>query len=142
MLMENRNGLVVDVQITRATGTPERDTALDLLQGVPECQRITVGADKGYDTKNFVRECRDMDVTPHVARKQHSAIDLRTIRHEGYRVSQRIRKRVEEIFGWVKTVARGRKLRYFGVQRNRLWAEMTMAAYNLVRLAKLTRASA
>jgi len=111
VLMENRNGLVVDVEITQATGTAERDTALDMLQAVAGSRHLTVGADKGYDTKDFVWECRDMDITPHVARKQHSGIDARTTRHEGYRISQRIRKRVEEIFGWVKTVAGGRKLR-------------------------------
>lgn len=81
-----------------------------------------------------------MDITPHVARKQRSAIDTRTTRHEGYRVSQRIRKQVEEIFGWVKTVAGGRKLRYCGVERNQLWAEVTLTGYNLVRLAKLAQA--
>lgn len=140
VLMDNRNGLVVDVQITQATGTAERDTALDMLQAVPGSRHLTVGADKGYDTKDFVRECRDMDITPHVARKQHSAIDARTTRHEGYQVSQRIRKRVEEIFGWVKTVAGGRDLRYCGVKRNQLWAEVTLAGYNLVRLAKLAQA--
>lgn len=140
VLMENRNGLVVDVEITQATGTAERDTALDMLQAVPGSRHLTVGADKGYDTKDFVRECRDMDITPRVARKQHSAIDARTTRHEGYRISQRIRKRVEEIFGWVKTVAGGRKLRYRGVEKNQLWVEVTMAGYNLVRMAKLTQA--
>jgi transposase len=140
VLMENRNGLVVDVEITQATGTAERDTALGLLQAVPGSRHLTVGADKGYDTADFVWECRDMDITPHVAQKQYSAIDARTTRHEGYRISQRIRKRVEEIFGWVKTVAGGRKLRYHGVEKNQLWAEMTMAGYNLVRMAKLTQA--
>ena len=140
VLMENRHGLVVDVQITQASGTAERDTALDMLQAVPGSRHLTVGADKGYDTQNFVRECRDLEVTPHVARKQYSAIDGRTTRHSGYRVSQRIRKRVEEIFGWMKTVAGGRKLRYCGVARNQLWAEVTLAGYNLVRMAKLTQA--
>jgi hypothetical protein len=77
-----------------------------------------------------------------VAQKQRSAIDRRTTRHEGYRVSQRVRKRIEEVFGWVKTVGGGRKLRYCGIARNRLWAEMTIAGYNLVRLAKLTAATA
>ena len=138
--MENRHGLVVDVQITQASGTAERDTALDMLQAVPGSRHLTVGADKGYDTQDFVRECREMEVTPHVAQKQYSAIDGRTTRHPGYRVSQRIRKRVEEIFGWVKTVAEGRKLRYCGVERNQLWAEVTLAGYNLVRMAKLTQA--
>ena len=140
VLMENRHGLVVDVQITQATGTAERDTALDLLQAVPGSRHLTVGADKGYDTADFVQECRDMDITPHVARKQRSAIDGRTTRHEGYRLSQRIRKRVEEIFGWLKTVAGGRKLRYRGVEKNQLWAEVALAGYNLVRLAKLAQA--
>ena len=118
-------------------GTAERDTALDMLQGVPGSRHITVGADKGYDTADFIWECRDMDITPHVAQKRYSAIDRRTTRHEGYRLSQRVRKRVEEVFGWVKTVGGGRKLRYRGVERNQLWAEMTLAGYNLVRLAKL-----
>jgi len=140
VLMDNLNGLVVDVQITKATGTAERDTALDMLQAVPGSRRLTVGADKGYDTRDFVWECRDMGITPHVAQKTHSAIDGRTARHSGYRVSQRIRKRIEEVFGWVKTVGGGRKLRYIGVERNQLWVEVTTAAYNLLRMAKLTQA--
>lgn len=142
VLMENRQGLVVDVQVTAASGTAERDTALDMLQALPGSQHRTVGADKGYDTADFVWECRDLGITPHVAQRQRSAIDARTTRHEGYRLSQRIRKRVEEIFGWLKTVAGGRKLRYRGLARNQLWAEMTLAGYNLVRLAKLTLAPA
>lgn len=137
VLMENRTGLVVDVVVTRATGTAERETALDMLEKVPGSQRITVGADKGYDTRDFVTACREMNVTPHVARRQWSIVDKRTTRHDGYQISQRIRKRIEEIFGWLKTVGGGRKLRYKGVERNQLWAELTTAAYNLVRLAKL-----
>jgi transposase len=137
VLMENRNGLVVDVAVTRATGTAERETALELLARLPGSQRVTVGADKGYDSKAFVAECRGMRVTPHVARKQWTAVDGRTTRHRGYAVSQRIRKRVEEIFGWLKTVGGGRKLRYRGVARNVLWAEFAVTAYNLVRMAKL-----
>ena len=140
VLMENRQGLVVDVQVTAATGSAERDTALDMLQALPGSQHRTVGADKGYDTADFVWECRDLGITPHVAQRPRSAIDARTTHHEGYRLSQRIRKRVEEIFGWLKTVAGGRKLRYRGVARNQLWAEMALAGYNLVRLAKLTLA--
>jgi len=140
VLMENRQGLVVDVQVTAASGTAERDTALDMLQALPGSQHRTVGADKGYDTADFVWECRDLGITPHVAQRPRSAIDARTTHHEGYRLSQRIRKRVEEIFGWLKTVAGGRKLRYRGVARNQLWAEMALAGYNLVRLAKLTLA--
>ena len=115
--MDNRQGLVVDVKITEATGTSERDAALDMLQMVPSSGRITVGADRGYDTRDFVWDCRDMHITPHVAQRRHSAIDGRTTRHGGYRLSQRVRKRVEEVFGWVKTVGGGRKLRYRGVDR-------------------------
>ena len=137
VLMENRTGLVVNVTVTQATGTAERDTALDMLEQVPGARRITVGADKNYDTDDFVTECRDMNVTPHVARRQWTHLDQRTVRHPGYQVSQRVRKRVEEIFGWIKTVGGGRKLRYIGVERNQLWAELTVSAYNLVRMAKL-----
>jgi IS5 family transposase len=135
--MDNRTGLVVDVTVTRATGTAERDTALDMIEKVPGSRRITVGADKGYDTRDFVTACREMNVTPHVARRRWSIVDKRTTRHAGYQFSQRVRKRIEEIFGWVKTVGGGRKLRYKGVERNQLWAELTAAAYNLVRMAKL-----
>lgn len=144
VLMENRNGLVVDVTLTRATGTAERAVALEMLEGLPGVHRVTVGGDKNYDTADFVAECREMHVTPHVAQNtsgRHSAIDGRTTRHPGYAVSQRVRKRVEEIFGWVKTVGGGRKVRYIGVARNQLWAELTAAAYNLVRMAKLALAS-
>ena len=137
VLMENRNGLVVDVVMTKATGTAERDSALNMLGQVPGSRRVTVGADKGYDTVDFVTKCRAMKVTPHVARRPTSKLDGRTIRHPGYHISQRIRKRVEEIFGWVKTVAGARKLRYKGVERNRLWWELVAAAYNLLRMAKI-----
>jgi transposase len=140
VLMENRNGLIVEVAMTQATGTAERDTALDMLRQVPGSRRVTVGADKGYDTKDFVTKCRTMKVTPHVARRETSIVDGRTTRHPGYQVSQRIRKRVEEIFGWTKTVGWGRKLRYLGVERNRVWWEFTAAAYNLLRMAKIALA--
>lgn len=138
VLMENRNGLVVNVTVTQATGTAEREAALDMLRQVPGSQRITVGGDKNYDTKDFVASCRSMTITPHVARRKTSIVDGRTTRHAGYQVSQRIRKRVEEIFGWAKTVGGGRKLRYKGVERNQLWWEFTAAAYNLLRMAKIT----
>ena len=140
VLMENRNGLAVDVKVTTATGTAERDTALLMLDKVPGKQRVTVGGDKGYDTRDFITACRELNVTPHVARRQHTILDERTTRHQGYKVSQRIRKRVEEIFGWIKTVGGGRKLRYKGIARNQLWAELTAAAYNLVRMANLAGA--
>jgi len=140
-LMENRNGLVMDVLLTKATGKAEREAALRMLDRLPHRrQRRTLGADKGYDTRDFVKDVRQRNVTPHVAQNENgrrSAIDGRTTRHSGYKVSQRVRKRVEEIFGWVKTVGGGRKLRYIGAKRNQLWAELTAAAYNLVRMAKL-----
>jgi IS5 family transposase len=129
--MENRNGLVVDVMLTQATGAAEREVALDMLERLPGVRQVTVGGDKNYDTADFVAECREMHVTPHVAQNtsgRRSAIDGRTTRHPGYPVSQRVRKRVEEIFGWVKTVGGGRKVRYIGVARNQLWAELMAAA--------------
>jgi transposase len=141
VLMENRHGLVVDVMLTQAPGTAEREAALDMLERLPGRYRVTVGGDKNYDTTGFVAECRELNVTPHVARRVHSSIDGRTTRHLGYALSQRVRKWVEEIFGWVKTVGGGRKVRYIGVARNQLWAELTSTAYNLVRMAKLLLAS-
>jgi transposase len=142
VLMENRNGMVVDVTFTQATGTAEREAALDMLEGVHGSRRVTLGADKGYDTQDFITMCRHLNVTPHVARRKTSKLDGRTTRHIGYQTSQRIRKRVEEIFGWVKTVGGGRKLRYRGMERNRLWWELTAAAYNLLRMAKLAQSMA
>ena len=137
VLMENRSGLVVDLSITHATGTAEREAALEMLDRLRGAHRATVGADKNYDTSAFVTEWRTMNITPHVARRVWSNLDRRTTRHPGYRLSQQVRKRVEEIFGWIKTVGGGRKLRYIGLARNQLWAEITVAAYNLVRMAKL-----
>lgn len=140
-LMENRHGLVVDVLVTQATGTAEREAALVMLDRRPsQSRRVTLGGDKSYDTREFVASCRKRQVTPHVAqnmRGRRSAIDERTTRHVGYPISQRIRKRVEEIFGWTKTVGGGRKLRYLGIARNQLWAELTVTAYNLVRMTTL-----
>ena len=145
VLMENRHGLAVDVLLTHATGTAEREAALLMLDRQPGGRhRVTLGADKAYDTQDFVRECRERQVTPHVAQNQsgrRSAIDGRTTRHPGYAISQRIRKRVEEIFGWTKAVGGGRKLRYLGLARNQCWAELTTAAYNLVRMVKLLPAA-
>jgi transposase len=141
VLMENRNGLVVDIDLSQATGRAEREAALRMLDRLPrKKRRLTLGADKGYDTREFVAELRRRKVTPHVSQNQsgrRSAIDGRTTSWGGYKVSQRVRKRVEEIFGWVKTVGGGRKLRFIGLARNRLWAEMTAAAYNLVRVVRL-----
>jgi IS5 family transposase len=101
-------------------------------------KRATVGADKAYDTRDFVRQCREHDVTPHVARNtanRKSAIDGRVTRHEGYAVSQRRRKLVKEVFGWMKPAGAARKLRYNGVAKNQLWMTMEAIAYNLVRMA-------
>lgn len=142
VLMENRNGLVTDILITEAGGRAEREAALRMLdrQERKRRKRITLGADKGYDTKDFVADLRQRSVTPHVAQNEsgrRSAIDGRTTGWGGYRVSQRLRKRVEEIFGWIKTVGGGRKLRFIGLARNQLWAEMTAAAYNIVRIVRL-----
>lgn len=142
MLMENRNGIVVDVAVTRTVGAPEWEVALDLLDRVPGSRRKTVGGDRAYDTRGFVAGCRARGVTPHVAQfpdtaTRKSAIDARTTRHPGYRWSQRVRKRIEEGFGWIKTIGTGRKLRYIGVERNGFWMALTAAAYNLVRMAHL-----
>lgn len=144
VLTENRNGLVVGVALTEANGTAEREAALALLERCVS-GRATLGADRGYDTRDFVAACRERRVTPHVARNDHgrrSAIDVRTTRHPGYAVSQRLRKRVEEVFGWEKTIGGLRKLRYIGRARNELCATLTAAAYNLVRMAKLEAAAA
>lgn len=142
VLMENRNGLVVDVAVTQATGTAEREAALHMMERQRWRRRVTVGADKAYDTREFIAQCRALKVTPHVAQytqtpRRGSAIDRRVTRHAGYRLSQRVRKRVEEVFGWVKTVGGGRKLRYLGTARNQLWAELTAAAYNLMRMVRI-----
>lgn len=143
VLMENRNGLCVDIQVTAATGTCEREAAVDMLEsarqnGVPV---RSVGADKGYDTKDFVASCRELKVTPHVATKEKgSALDGRTTRHAAYKASQICRKRVECIFGWMKTVGGFRKTRYKGIARTGLWAYVTATAYNLVRMARLLTA--
>ena len=107
VLMENRNGLVVDVETMQADGTAERDAAVVMIASLPGDDQVTVGADKGYDTKGFVADVRALNATPHVAQKKHSAVDGRTTRHEGYQISQVKRKRVEEIFGWMKWGIRG-----------------------------------
>jgi IS5 family transposase len=137
VLMENRNGLAVDANVTQATGTCEREAALEMIQEIPGDSRATVAADKAYDTKDFVKQCRANNVVPHVAQKKNSAIDARTTRHEGYAVSLRKRKRIEEIFGWLKTVGCLRKTRYRGVSRVHWIFTFAIAAYNLVRMTNL-----
>jgi transposase len=140
-LMENRNGLLMDFRVDQADGHAEWRNALTMLEQVAGGQRITVGGDKGYDVRGFVEACRKLGVTPHIAqnleRNGGSAIDGRTTRPVGYIVSQRIRKRVEEIFGWSKTVGNFRKTRLVGLAKNKLAGFMVAAAYNLVRIAKL-----
>ena len=145
VLMENRNGLVVDAEMTRVSGHAERLAALDMVDGVAvEGRRITLGADKGYDARDFVEELRERNVTPHVAQNlsgRRSAIDRRTTRHRGYTVSMRIRTRIEEVFGWVKSSARQGKTRFRGLPRVRFAFTFAVAAYNLVRLPKLLEAT-
>ena len=138
-LMENRNGLLLDFVVSGATGTAERDAVPVLLDDASErgFGARTLGGDKGYDTRQCVKDMRDRGVTPHVARRTHSAIDGRTTRHSGYGVSQRIRKQVEEIFGWMKTVGGFRRTRYRGVERTALAGYFVATAYNLVRMANL-----
>jgi len=147
VLMENRNGLVVGACLTRATGTAEREAALALLDTHrPGRRRITLGADKAYDVAAFVAALRERRITPHIARDDHptrtgkrrrTSIDGRTIRHPGYAVSLRIRKRIEESFGWIKTTGTLRKTRHRGLERVGWMFDLTAAAYNLVRLPKL-----
>ena len=139
VLTENRHGLVLAVELTAASGTAEREAALLMLDR-STAGGVTLGADKGYDTRDFVAQLRSRGVTPHVAQndtRRRSAVDRRTTRHVGYGQSLRRRKLVEQVYGWVKTVGGGRKLRFVGLARNRHWLEFTAAAYNLVRLAKL-----
>jgi len=141
-LMENRNGLLLDLRIEEANGTAERTVALEMLADVVDgIREVTLGGDKNYDTVDFVGACRNMNITPHVAQnaneRRSSAIDGRTTRHPGYAISQRVRKRVEEIFGWTKTVANFRRTRYKGKQRTEMASRFVGAAYNLLRISRL-----
>jgi len=141
LLVENRNGLIMDAEVFQANGTAERDAALIMLEQIPGSQPVTVGGDKGFDTQEFVKECRHMRVTPHVAqnlqRRGGSAVDGRTTRQAGYAISQRKRKRIEECFGWLKTVALLRKVRHRGVCKVHWIFTLACAAYNLVRMRNL-----
>src|SRR5574342_408805 len=143
VLMENRHGLVVDTCVSQATGTAERETAVAMARNLR--RRATLGADKGYDTRGFVAALRSLRLTPHVAQnttRQTSAIDTRTTRHPGYTVSQQTRKRVEEVFGWMKTVALLRKTRHRGVRRVGWLFTLAAALYNLVRIRNVVEAEA
>lgn len=144
VLMENRNGLAVSGRLSHATGHAEREAAVSMVAEMDGVSPITLGGDKGYDTADFVGDLRQLGVTPHVAqndRNRSSAIDQRTTRHEGYDISQRKRKRVEEIFGWMKTVGCLRKTRHRGRERVGWVYLFTLAAYNLVRIERVMRAA-
>ena len=145
-VIENRNGLVVRARASLATGRGERDTAIDLLATLPGSRQKTVAADKGYDTAEFVASCRGMNITPHVARNEKrkggSAIDGRTSRHEGYKVSMKVRKRVEEPFGWGKTIGLIRQVKSRGIDRVNDIFSITMMGWNLIRIRNLQEQSA
>ena len=141
-LMENRHGLLVDLRIAQADGRAERDVALQMFDAaLANGTRTTVAADRGYDTRDFVARCRQRRLTPHIAQNvsngRRSAIDGRTTRHAGYRMSLRARMLIEKIFGWVKTVGRLRRTRFRGKRRTQLAATMVAAAYNLLRMSRL-----
>ena len=144
--MENRSGLVVDACLTEANGHAERIAALHMIEPrADRSRRITLGADRGYDAEDFVNELRSMKATPHVAQNtsgRSSAVDGRTTRHAGYAVSQRVRKRIEETFGWIKTVAGQERTKVRGRERVGWAFTFAAAAYNLARLPKLLGAPA
>jgi Transposase DDE domain len=145
VLMENRHGLAVDGCLTAANGYGERAAALEMMGPVAESQRVTLGADKAYDTRDFVAALRLLQVTPHVAQNtsnRSSAIDERTTRHAGYEVSLQKRKRIEEIFGWLKTIGLLRQTRHRGRRRVGWMFVFSLAVYNLVRIRNLTEQAA
>jgi hypothetical protein len=148
VLMENRNGLLVDFQVTKATGTAEEEAAEGMLkrQARKGIRPKTLGGDKGYDTRDFIGKLRKRKIMPHVAanttRRGGSAMDGRTTRHPGYQISQRMRKKVEEIFGWMKTIGGFRRTRVKGEDRTRLTGWFVGAAYNLLRMARLMASEA
>ncbi len=145
VLMENRHGLVVAARVTQATGTAEREAGETLTRGVAKRRRVTLGADKGYDAADFVAAVRQLRITPHVAQNtsgRASTIDGRTTRHAGYTLSQRIRKRVEEIFGWLKTIGLLRKVRHRGKAKVGWIFTFATAIYNLIRIRNLSPAPA
>jgi IS5 family transposase len=158
-LMENRNGLVVDATLTHATGTAEREATLTMLDrrrrhavgGSSAHRRITLGADKAYDVAEFVSDLRDRKITPHIAvngaitktgKRRRTALDGRTTRHSGYAVSQRIRKRIEEVFGWIKAQAGYDQVKVRGRKKAEAVFTFATAAYNLLRIPKLLAGAA
>src|SRR5215211_4237625 len=141
-LVENRHGLLVDLRVSPATGFAERELAIEMMADHDRLARATVGADRGYDTQDFVENCRALAVTPHVAQnntRRRSAIDERTTRHDGYAISQRLRMRIEQVFGWAKTIGGLRRTRYRGVARTQFLTYLVAATYNLVRITNLRR---
>jgi IS5 family transposase len=145
VVMENRSGLVVATAMTHATGTGAREAAVTIVEDLPGSHRITLDADKAYDTAGFVTELGQLGETPHIAQNtkgRRSAIDGRTTRHPGYALSVRTRKRIEEVFGWVKTIGGLRKTRQRGTALVGWIFTSTAAAYNLVRIPKLLAAAA
>jgi len=145
-LMENRNGLLLDLVVARADGYAERREAVGMLSKLGRRRRKTVAADKGYDTRDFVTDCRQLNVTPHVAQNAHrtrrSAIDRRTTGRSGYQASQIVRRRIETIFGWLKSVGGLRRTRVRGIAKTQLAARLAAAAYNLLRMSRLLAAPA
>jgi len=140
VLMENRNGLLVQTFLTEANGRAEREAAMLMAEAIPWGKRVTLGGDKNYDTQEFVGELRRMNITPHVAQNdtnRRSAVDERTTRHAGYEVSQRKRKRVEQSFGWMKMVGMLKKVKLRGIDKVGWLFTFTGAAYNLCRLRNL-----
>ena len=141
VMMENRHGLVVDTELVQPGGKAEREAATQMAERIDGTGRVTLAADKAHDTKDFVAGMRDLNVTPHVSQNENrtggSAIDRRTTRHAGYQVSQRKRKRIEEVFGWMKTVGMLRKTRHRGIFKVGWVFTFTAAAYNLVRMRNL-----
>lgn len=141
-LVENRHGLLVDLRVSTATGKAERDVALEMLDDHERHLQSTLGADRAYDTREFVDECRELGVTPHVAQNmtnRRSAIDGRTTRHVGYSISQRLRMRIEQVFGWGKTIGGLRRTRVRGLARTQFGTYLIGAAYNLLRITNLRR---
>ena len=141
-LVENRHGLLVDLRVSTATGRAEREVAIEMLDDHERAGRATLGADRGYDTHSFVDECRGLGVTPHVAQNitnRRSAIDRRTTRHEGYSISQRLRMRIEQVFGWGKSIGGLRRTRVRGLLRTQFGTYLVGAAYNLLRITNLRR---
>jgi transposase len=137
-VMENRHGLIVQAKVSPASGTAERDTALELLKALPGSRRKTVGGDKGYDVESFVADCREARITAHVAaKKKGSAVDQRTQRHAGYAVSQKIRKRIEEVFGWNKSIGLLRQVKQRGLARVDALFQFGMLSWNLVRMRNI-----